>query len=759
MSREDRTEIPAGPRRGVVAGVLIALVVFASSGRRAALAQATVAGPGPFERVIVLGFDGADPELLDRFMAEGELPSFRALRQQGSFLRLATSTPAQSPVSWSSILTGLNPGRTGIFGFVQLSPVDGSLQYTLTRWSTHALPSTGDRLYMSLGAGLILGLLLWAVVRMVGFRTRVGVAAGLVGGGLLAGSAALFLFTAVPASIPATAPVRDGTPFYKMLADQGLAAVALQAPMDTPPPAAPGLRVLCGLGVPDIAGQDASWAIYTSEILPARRTPTGGRIVLLESLDGINEVDILGPSDPFVSEELAGLERREANDFDEHERLRAELERLRARQFASVRMLVRWKPGEDRVTLELPEVQPVTLRQGEWSDFLPVTFRSGKLVVRRGLARFYVARAGSELRLYQEPIGWDPRHPNPQVPLSSPPDFVSELARRDRVGLFETTGWACATNALKDEMIDERAFVEDVADGMRRREAILREELERKDWRCLFAVFTGVDRIQHMLWRHLDDGHPAHRASEAGAGLEALREMYRSMDRLIGMVMRYYVDDRTALILLSDHGFASFRWSVHLNAWLRREGYLAVRPEVRTPATFERPFPAIDWTRTRAFAYGLGQIRINVKREGDGGRGIVPPGERAALVEEIAGRLLALEHEGRRIVHAADRRDAAYSGPHLESAPDLIPGFVRGYRVSAATILGEVPPMIFEPNESRWSGDHCSVAPELVPGILLTSFKLPEGPARVIDVAPTVLALLGARASAELDGRALEFRR
>jgi len=745
----------------VAASIWVGLARIAPAQARDARDRAPA---GPVERVIVLGFDGADPALLEQYINAGELPGFKALKDRGTFLRLRTTTPAQSPVSWSSIITGLNPGKTGVFGFVQLDDRRVSepprLRYTLTGWKDHPLPSTGNRIYMSVGAGLMLGLLIWVLVRIVGFRTRVAVASGLIAGGALAVASSYFLFALVPDSLSATTRIRDGKPFYQILAETGHPAVALEAPMDAPPPDVSGLRVLSGLGVPDIAGGDSSWAVYTSEVLPVHRTPTGGRVVLLESLEGRNDVDLRGPPNPFVRAELERLERTEVRDFEAYREHQSRVTELRRRLHTTVKLSIHWKPGDREVGLTLPGTEPVKLRPGVWSDFLPVTFRAGALVAYRGLARFHVDRADTQLRLYQEPIAWDPRFPSPQVPLSHPSGYVSLLAKQENVGLFETMGWACATNAFRDRMISEKAFVEDVMDGMRRREAMLRYELEQKDWRCLFAVFTGVDRLQHMLWRHLDVKHPAHRPSDAASGKRALLDMYKAMDRVVSMVSEFYLNDHTALIVLSDHGFASYRWNVNLNTWLEQQGYLVVKANERSTATFERPFPGIDWNRTRAFAYGLGQIRINLQGRDGKGAGGVDPASYDALVAEIAERLMQLEHQGTRVVHRVDTRDAIYDGPHLDGAPDLLPGFVRGYRVSGATIYGEVPARVFEPNEALWSGDHCSVAPDLVPGIFLASMRLEKAEVRAIDVAPTILALLGVDPGLHrFDGRALELTR
>ena len=69
--------------------------------------------------MVVLGLDGQDPELTDQFMKEGLLPNFRKLQEQGTYIRLETTLPAESPVAWSSFQTGCNPGRHRIFDFLE----------------------------------------------------------------------------------------------------------------------------------------------------------------------------------------------------------------------------------------------------------------------------------------------------------------------------------------------------------------------------------------------------------------------------------------------------------------------------------------------------------------------------------------------------------------------------------------------------------------------------------------------------------------
>src|SRR5258708_10712641 len=74
------------------------------------------------EKVIVLGFDGVDARYTEQWMNEGKLPNLARLRTLGTFRPLRPTVPAQTPVSWSTFSTGIDPGRTGIFDFLRRDP-------------------------------------------------------------------------------------------------------------------------------------------------------------------------------------------------------------------------------------------------------------------------------------------------------------------------------------------------------------------------------------------------------------------------------------------------------------------------------------------------------------------------------------------------------------------------------------------------------------------------------------------------------------
>jgi predicted AlkP superfamily phosphohydrolase/phosphomutase len=73
---------------------------------------------GRFPKVIILGADGMDPEFVEPWLAEGKLPNLAKIKAQGFYSRLGTTNPAESPVAWSSFISGKNPGKHGIFDFL-----------------------------------------------------------------------------------------------------------------------------------------------------------------------------------------------------------------------------------------------------------------------------------------------------------------------------------------------------------------------------------------------------------------------------------------------------------------------------------------------------------------------------------------------------------------------------------------------------------------------------------------------------------------
>ena len=182
-----------------------------------------------------------------------------------------------------------------------------------------------------------------------------------------------------------------------------------------------------------------------------------------------------------------------------------------------------------------------------------------------------------------------------------------------------------------------------------------------------------------------------------------------------------------ALMVLSDHGFADWRRSVNYDSWLVEKGYLVLEGNARRQnleALFSRGafWEAVDWSRSRAYAMGLGDLYVNLR--GREKEGIVAPGaEYEALRDELTRGLLELTDPatGERAVSRVFKREDVYRRFDPRLIPDLIVANRPGYRVSWQASLGVPTGTVFEDNRDVWSGDHCSLDPDLVRGVFFAS--------------------------------------
>jgi predicted AlkP superfamily phosphohydrolase/phosphomutase len=231
------------------------------------------------------------------------------------------------------------------------------------------------------------------------------------------------------------------------------------------------------------------------------------------------------------------------------------------------------------------------------------------------------------------------------------------------------------------------------------------------------------------------------------------------MDNIVGDALKQLGPD-DLLLVCSDHGFATWRRSINYNTWLVEHGFLALKGGNEKQADLEQLFgqgefwPNVDWSRTRAYSMGLGEIYVNLR--GREAKGIVEPGaEYDALRQEIRTGLMALVDEatGRHPVEHVYTREEAYGSFDPNVIPDLFVTNSDGYRVSWQASLGVVTPELYEVNRQVWSGDHCSVDPDVVPGILFSSRPLRKEPRpNMADVPATIYKALGLTPPEKLDG-------
>ena len=279
----------------------------------------------------------------------------------------------------------------------------------------------------------------------------------------------------------------------------------------------------------------------------------------------------------------------------------------------------------------------------------------------------------------------------------------------------------------------------------------------------LVHYFEFTDRVQHMMFRFFDPKHPLYTPEGGG---EVGRLDPRSLPADGRDRRRGDAEDAagTRLIVVSDHGFASFRRGMNYNTWLAKNGYMTLTGEDAERKNLEDLFDQgdffvnVDWSKTRAYALGLGQIYVNLEGPRGAGHRQARRRVRAALAAEIKAGLEAFvdEETGEQPVAHVFTRDEAYGTYDPELIPDLIPSNNDGYRVGWQDSLGGIAKAIVEPNTEIWSGDHCSVYPPLVEGILFSNRSCSTTRAAYMgDVMPTMLELYGVQPTAKLDGRSL----
>ena len=628
--------------------------------------------PAMAKRAVLIGLDGLDPVLVERFMAEGKLPNMERLAAIGGFQRLGTTFPAMSPVAWSSFATGVNPAKHGIFDFLTRDPK--SYQPDLSSADVR-----GSKRSIKLGE--------WQVPL---------------------GKAEIKL-------------LRKSRPFWEVLGVHQVPVSILRVPITFPAEKFHG-NLLSAMCVPDLQGTQGSFSYFTSATDGG--DAIGGQRYPIEVVDGRATCRLLGPPNP-----LRGDGRAVTLDLE-----------VKVGDDGASALL---KAGKERVKL----------RVGEYSDWVPIAFKLGMGAKVRGICRFRLLEASPNLRLYVTPINIDPE--NPILPISHPRFFSMFLSKL--MGRFATLGLAEDTWALNEGVLDEDGFLEQAWANHQEREAMFFEMLRRTPKGLVTCVFDGTDRIQHMFMRFLDDGHPAMTLDERRSQYrDVIRDTYARMDEMLGRVFAEVnpEDPDNLVVVLSDHGFQTFRRGVNINSWLLENGYLFLEEGRDKSGEW---FRGVDWKRTRAFAVGLGGIFLNVVgRERDG---IVPVEDMKGLADELAEKLSGLVDAdlGAVAIRECYASHKLYQGPYAEDAPDLIVGYAAGWRASWDGVRGIADSTIFDDNTKAWSGDHC-IDPALVPGVLIANRELGTASgdeANIADMAPTMLQLFGIPTPSYMDGASL----
>ena len=205
-------------------------------------------------RLIIVGFDGMDPNLAQRWMDDGSLPNFRRLAAQGSFSPLATSNPPQSPVAWSSFATGTGPGEHGIYDFLRRDADSHNPAFSISE----SIPPQN-------------------VLEVFGME--------------------------LPLDSGQLINRRQGTPFWEDVEAEGGKATVLRVPVTFPPDDIH--RMMAGMGVPDLLGTQGTYTFYSTRPATASMTSSTRAVRMRPNREGYIETTLEGPTHPLRPDEGA----------------------------------------------------------------------------------------------------------------------------------------------------------------------------------------------------------------------------------------------------------------------------------------------------------------------------------------------------------------------------------------------------------------------------------------------------------------------
>ncbi|MFQ6038822.1 MAG: alkaline phosphatase family protein, partial [Candidatus Aminicenantales bacterium] len=549
------------------------------------------------QKLLILGFDGMDPHLVDIWMSQGKLPAFARLRNQGDFRPLGTSIPPQSPVAWANFITGMNPGGHGIFDFLKRDPEHYIPAFSSTETHDPSKTITVGNIVLPLSGGSIENLM-------------------------------------------------KGRAFWQVLEEYDIPATIFKIPSNFPP-VKTRQRTLSGMGTPDVTGSLGEFNYYTTEVTELKEDIGGGKIHEVYVIGNRVEARLPGPTNTFK----------------------------KTRPESYIDFKVYLDPVHPVAKIVIQDHEFI-LKEKEWSRWKRVRFPMIPTQSVSGICMFYLKQIRPEFKLYVSPVNINPA--DPAMPISTPDSYAKELA--DRFGPFYTKGLPGDFKAMDHGVLDDGEFLAQDDTVLEERKAMFEYELERFDSGVLFYYVSSTDQRQHMFWRLIDRTHPMFDPKLGREYGKAIENIYREADTMLQKALDR-VDKDTIILVMSDHGFTSFRRSFNLNTWLKENGYLSLINSWRQGE--EEFFLNTDWSRTKAYSYGLNSLYIN--QRGREGEGIVNQGaEKEALVREIAQKLEQVRDPktGEQVITKAYVTRDWYRGPEIEKAPEIIVGYNRGYRTS-----------------------------------------------------------------------------
>ncbi|HEY3210515.1 MAG TPA: alkaline phosphatase family protein [Actinomycetota bacterium] len=406
--------------------------------------------------------------------------------------------------------------------------------------------------------------------------------------------------------------------------------------------------------------------------------------------------------------------------------------------------------------------------RGDSGRQYPVSFRS----IRERTFMADLARAGIETIMVNVPLTFPP----PQLEgkliaggvlpkrraFTYPDSLEGQLAAAGAPWPINGTSWVTFRNR-PEPLLEEAGWF------IRARQKACEHLLDTTDWQVACLVFVETDRIQHCLSKYVSPDHPDYAELSQTALAEKVRNTYRLLDDCLGrLVARTQPDD--LILFMSDHGMQSCTGAVNMDRLLERLGFLEFaashavlgRMQWGPIRTFARrvydlvglhgkvALPhSVNWSKTRAYtsvrSTGEG---VSVNLAGRESRGVVDSTDLERVRDEVAEALSSFvdPRTGRNPVGRVWRREEVFKGKFAAEAPDLLLEPAPLYSLTHARSAVEVADWL--------SGDHRVDGVLAAAGGQADPSSFPET-ARLVDLAPTILAAVGAPASVRHSGAAL----
>jgi len=360
----------------------------------------------------------------------------------------------------------------------------------------------------------------------------------------------------------------------------------------------------------------------------------------------------------------------------------------------------------------------------------------------------YVGEAGGESCVVSVPPTYPPRPlrgnliscfitPDEGKEYTYPPSLKSEIENLFSSYIFD----------VEFRTDDKEAVLEGIYRMTKKRFEVMKYLITQKPWDFFMFVEIGVDRIQHGFWKYMDRHH--HLYQPGNPYETVILDYYRYLDKEIGSLLDLAGRD-TVVLVVSDHGAKRMKGAFCVNEWLIEEGLLSVKNKPSQPTSLEKV--EVDWAKTKAWAWGGYYARVFLNVEGREPQGIIPAEDYEKERQELIDRLLKIkgpqgETWATRLI-IPQEHFSVLNGEY----PDLMVYFDDLYWRSAGT-LGYSQPYLLENDTGPDDAVHAQEGIYILYDPQTTRGR--QKNANILDIAPTLLAILGLPIPREMRGQVI----